>query len=422
MNQNKFMSLIIGLSFFGSLCAQSQRTIVETEEFSDKYKVITNGFFHNWIIGVGGGGQVYFGEYDSKFSLSKRITPTANVQIGKWFTPGIGVRVGADWSKAKGATIYNGVEQWYNTGKEYTDADGIPYYEQEIEYANFNGEALFNLTNILFGYKPNRFYNFIPHAGLGLMWSVKMPSNQVPGIELGHEKEIAAVGGILNTFRLGDALDLTLDLKGSVVNGHFSHKKDLNGGNLGRADYVASASIGLAYKFKPREWDRNYDVITNIYNEKELNDLRRQLADAKNKEPEVIEVIKERDDMFCELFNNIYFDFGKSAITPESAKVLDDIAAYMTRNNTKHYLIIGYTDSRGSQSYNIALSERRAEATVQALIDRGVPSNILKTRGVGKTIAFVAPSGSDNAREGDRRVGVEVITNDAYWNLIPSYK
>jgi len=146
------------------------------------------------------------------------------------------------------------------------------------------------------------------------------------------------------------------------------------------------------------------------------------LEEAKNKQPEVIEVYKERDDVFCELFNNIYFDFDKADITPESGAVLDEIAAYMIKNSNKRYLITGYTDSRGSEAYNINLSERRAKATVKALIDRGVSPDIIKTRGVGKKIAYVAPSGSDEARRGDRKVGVEFISNDAYWKLLPSSK
>jgi len=211
-------------------------------------------------------------------------------------------------------------------------------------------------------------------------------------------------------------------LKGALFADHFSHKKIIDVNEPGKRDYIASASIGLIYKFKKRGWDRGYNKVTNVYNEEEIINLRRQLEEAKNKQPEVIEVYKERDDVFCELFNNIYFDFDKADITPESGAVLDEIAAYMIKNSNKRYLITGYTDSRGSEAYNINLSERRAKATVKALIDRGVSPDIIKTRGVGKKIAYVAPSGSDEARRGDRKVGVEFISNDAYWKLLPSSK
>lgn len=121
----------------------------------------------------------------------------------------------------------------------------------------------------------------------------------------------------------------------------------------------------------------------------------------------------------CELFNNVYFEFDKSDIRPESEEVLDKIADIMKANADQKYLITGYTDARGSAEYNIGLSRRRAAAVVDALQQRGVNSDIIKSRGVGKKISYAPVGESHIVREGDRKVTVEIITNMDYWNFMP---
>lgn len=127
----------------------------------------------------------------------------------------------------------------------------------------------------------------------------------------------------------------------------------------------------------------------------------------------------EKVKMICELFENIYFDFDKADITPKSAEVIDQIVPIMKANADKRYLITGCTDARGSREYNQKLSERRAKAVVETLIEKGVPADILKFRGVGKKISYASEQSSHQVREGDRKILIEVISNMDYWNHIP---
>lgn len=144
-------------------------------------------------------------------------------------------------------------------------------------------------------------------------------------------------------------------------------------------------------------------------------------------QPTTVEKIVEvpvKDTVFvsagmCELFENVYFEFDKDIITFESNKTLDKIAEILKSDQSKKYLITGYTDSRGNEFYNIALSRRRAAAIIEALEKRGVPSNMLKSRGVGKKVSYATSESSSKIREGDRKVTVEIITNMEYWNHIP---
>lgn len=134
---------------------------------------------------------------------------------------------------------------------------------------------------------------------------------------------------------------------------------------------------------------------------------------------EKIVQVTSQEDHLCELFNNIYFDFDKANITDSSAETLDKIAQIMKNDTQKMYLITGCTDAKGSSQYNMTLSQKRANAVVEALIQRGVPSKNLKARGVGKRISYIPENSSDNTRKGDRKIIIETITNMDYWNYIP---
>ena len=57
------------------------------------YTVETNRFGANWFISGGVGGQMYFGDNDGKADFGKRIAPALDIAVGKWFTPGLGLRL-----------------------------------------------------------------------------------------------------------------------------------------------------------------------------------------------------------------------------------------------------------------------------------------------------------------------------------------
>lgn len=121
----------------------------------------------------------------------------------------------------------------------------------------------------------------------------------------------------------------------------------------------------------------------------------------------------------CNLINCIYFDFDKSELDEEAEAILDEMAAVMKRDISQRYLITGFTDARGSQAYNQPLSERRAKAIAKALVDRGVPKEMLKVRGVGKKIAHAAYDEPHKTRRGDRKITLELVRNGDYWKTIP---
>lgn len=134
---------------------------------------------------------------------------------------------------------------------------------------------------------------------------------------------------------------------------------------------------------------------------------------------EVIKYIEKDCDPLYKLFSNITFEFDSYDITPQSAGLLDEIAKILKTMTDSRFLITGYTDARGSVTYNDRLSSRRADAIVGALEQRGVPSDMLKSRGAGKRVAAIPASETHEVREGDRKVTVELIVRMPYWNKLP---
>lgn len=82
---------------------------------------------------------------------------------------------------------------------------------------------------------------------------------------------------------------------------------------------------------------------------------------------------------------NIYYDFDKWNIRPDASVELDKLVKIMIDNPTIWIEIGSHTDSRGKDSYNLSLSQKRAESAVQYIISRGIDKNRIAAKGYGET-------------------------------------
>lgn len=85
------------------------------------------------------------------------------------------------------------------------------------------------------------------------------------------------------------------------------------------------------------------------------------------------------------VLRNVFFDLNKHSLRPESVNELDRLVKLMNENPTMKIELSGHTDTRGSAEYNRALSENRAKAVVEYLVDHGVSEDRLKFAGYGET-------------------------------------
>lgn len=82
---------------------------------------------------------------------------------------------------------------------------------------------------------------------------------------------------------------------------------------------------------------------------------------------------------------NIHYDFDKHNIRKDAAEILDELVRIMRDNPSLVIELSSHTDSRGSDSYNLALSERRAHAAVEYLVSRGIARDRMQAKGYGET-------------------------------------
>jgi len=82
---------------------------------------------------------------------------------------------------------------------------------------------------------------------------------------------------------------------------------------------------------------------------------------------------------------NIYYDYDKATLRPESKVVLDSLVLFFTQNKAIDIEIGSHTDSRGSDEYNLKLSQARAQSVVDYLIEKGISKDRLIARGFGET-------------------------------------
>lgn len=108
------------------------------------------------------------------------------------------------------------------------------------------------------------------------------------------------------------------------------------------------------------------------------------------------------------VFRNILFDFDKADIRPESFVILDEVSDYLGDNADIRMEIQGHTCSMGTAAYNLGLSDRRAASVKRYLVDKGVETGRLETRGFGLTRP-VAPNDTEENRALNRRVEFKPI-------------
>ncbi|KMN19658.1 OmpA family protein [Pseudomonas weihenstephanensis] len=109
-------------------------------------------------------------------------------------------------------------------------------------------------------------------------------------------------------------------------------------------------------------------------------------------------------------FGDVLFDFDRADLKSNSRDSITTLANYLIKNPDRKVIVEGYTDSKGSASYNQGLSERRANAVKNALVLAGVDKSRIVAQGYGKEYP-VASNATNSGRAQNRRVEV-TISND----------
>ena len=107
------------------------------------------------------------------------------------------------------------------------------------------------------------------------------------------------------------------------------------------------------------------------------------------------------------VLDNILFDFGKAAITPEATQILDRLALFLKENRDKRVDLEGHADAVGRETANLRLSGKRAAAVKDYLVKHGIEASRISVQGFGG-IKPIADGKTEAGRARNRRVEIKV--------------
>ncbi|MCL4109376.1 UNVERIFIED_CONTAM: hypothetical protein GTU68_033201 [Idotea baltica] len=108
------------------------------------------------------------------------------------------------------------------------------------------------------------------------------------------------------------------------------------------------------------------------------------------------------------VLNNIFYDYDKATLRPESKAELERLFGFMNENPKIKIEIGGHTDSDGPDAYNQSLSEERSQSVVNYLIDRGVHISRMTAKGYGEKTPMVANDTPEN-KQRNRRTELKIL-------------
>ena len=361
------------LAFAGVSVASMAQDAVPTE----KYSVSTNSFWSNWFVQANAVGTSFWSNTENstvkfdKLFKDYRTNLGFSVAVGKWFTPGLGLRT-------KFTGIWGRSVIW-----EDKDLNASKYWV-------INEQVLFNLSNMLCGYNESRVWNFIPYVGAGVGHNMSYGT---------YAMDLNA--GILNTFRLSNKVAINLDINYGVFEPSFDgferQAKNATGiKKIRNFDRTINVEVGLTYNLGKATWSKTPDVeAIKALSQGQIDALNAQLADANaenarlqqqianHKCPEVTSAPQTVEKVVSAPVS-VFFNIGKSKIA--SQKDLQNVQALAdaAKANNAKIVVTGYADSKtGSAGFNQTLSQKRAETVANELVKMGVDRSNIEINAAG---------------------------------------
>jgi outer membrane protein OmpA-like peptidoglycan-associated protein len=164
------------------------------------------------------------------------------------------------------------------------------------------------------------------------------------------------------------------------------------------------------------EGEQAREAIAKLGQEREKLILQARTTEAGTAQARALELertlreleAKKTDRGMVLTLGDVLFDFGKAELKPGARVNLDRLAQFLRENPDREILIEGHTDSVGSDSANLVLSQRRAAAVESYLVGSGVRSTRILAQGLGKEFPLVS-NDTPEGRQQNRRVEVVII-------------
>ena len=352
--------IILLFAAFAMTVAASAQTVQESKTFD------------NFYIGVNGGVTTF----TKGHSWMSDLNPNAGLRIGRYFTPVFGMAVESNA---------------YFAAKP---VHGIP--STTVKYVNTSLLGTVNLSNWFGGYKGEpRLFEVVALYGLGWghMFSTSA-DRALLEMENAKYNDLTSKAAVDFVFNLGAKKAWQFYIEPAIMWNLDASDKAGYGTmplyNLNKS--AVQLNAGFIYKFKNSNGTHSFK-IAELRDQAEIDALNAQINSLKEelakKPKEVVkEVVKEVaasapvvETREVKVENLVFVTFaqGKSALTPEAKKALNEVA------EGKHVQIVGTASPEGSKELNDRLSQARADAVADYLKARGVVVDEATGKGVQGT-------------------------------------
>lgn len=351
----------------GSAFAQNAQEVTYVEDPSQGY--LFNKFNANWFIQAEGGVAMGFTDSDVYRKVGDRFAPAASLYVGKWFSPILGARIGADFMSIKGLTKFEdayGAQPW-----ERMVGDK---YKTRLNYAGPAFDVMLSLTNWWCGYKPNRVYNAYVYAGAGLYWTLGKVAKEGKVDEYEwknlHDRTIAMRAGLTQDFNITRHFALGLDLRATALDNH-------SDGN-GKTTIVGEALLTATFKLGKSDW--NAPIVPVCPPAENCDEYRARLQAADARIADLESQLKaclarpvEKQVVTKAPLATIYYPCNVYRLTSVDRKVLESVANVMKAEPNQKYTLTGWADNyTGTDAINIRLRKNRVETVKKQLMRYGV--------------------------------------------------
>ena len=360
-------TILLSVFALGALTINAQTAVVEG-----------GGFWDNWSMGIQGGATMKM----SGEGFFKSARPAFGLTLGKQWTPILGMDI-----QGMG---------YVNTTNSST----------MIDASDVSLIGRMNLMNLFAGYNGMpRPFEVETVTGLGWLHHYMTGS--------GDTDDLSARVGLNFNFNLGEDAAWTLGIKPAVLfnlTGEYPSKKLAFNRNKANMEIL----LGLTYHFADGDGNRHFALVNAIdplalaaMNE-EINDLREvivakdvelvgladelmvvqdQLNEARNKEMEATgQTIKILESV-------VAFPFNQSDVQTSQMPSLEHVANYLKSNPDASITVNGYASPEGTEEYNLQLSQRRADAVKNILVDKyGIAASRINAIGHGVGDIFSEPA------------------------------
>jgi outer membrane protein OmpA-like peptidoglycan-associated protein len=376
-----------------ALTAASLNGFAQDEVPLQKHSVATNSFWSNWFFQVGGDWNVWYSNQEHSadnhngmgFLGSERRTFGGAVALGKWFTPGIGLRT--KFQAWKGKNI-----------------PALTAESQKFDEWILNEQVMFNLSNLLEGYNPARVWNLIPFAGAGVARNMSA-----------DRYAMSMSVGLQSSWRVTRHLNLYLEAGWNRMEGSFDGVTEGLHDNKSRLweskDNNIYAEVGITFNLSGSGWKKTPDVdAIRALSQSQIDALNAQLEDANAENARLASELEEKQapadssvgKVVVHTPVSVFFTINSAVVASRKDLVNVQAIADYAKANGSRIIVTGYADAAtGVAEANQKLSDARAATVADELVKLGVDRSKITTIGKGG-VSDLAPDAYN------RRATVEV--------------